>query len=57
MQRTPINFPMIGDLDRNVKGFCGTIYSNVNERFTERSVFVVDLTKKVKHSVTFPAST
>ena len=56
-QVTPVNFPMIGDSDRNVSNLYDMIHPNANDTLTVRSVFVVGPDKKVKLSITYPAST
>ena len=56
-QGTPVNFPMIGDPDRKVSNLYDMIHPNANDTLTVRSVFVVGPDKKVKLSITYPAST
>ncbi|MEI8024606.1 MAG: redoxin domain-containing protein, partial [Actinomycetota bacterium] len=56
-QGTPVNFPMIGDSDRKVSDLYDMIHPNANDTLTVRSVFVVGPDKKVKLSITYPAST
>jgi alkyl hydroperoxide reductase subunit AhpC len=56
-QGTPVNFPMIGDPDRTVADLYGMIHPNANDTMTVRSVFVIGPDKKVKLSLTYPAST
>jgi alkyl hydroperoxide reductase subunit AhpC len=56
-QGTPVNFPMIGDPDRTVSNLYDMIHPNVNDTLTVRSVFVIGPDKKVKLSITYPAST
>ena len=56
-QGTAVNFPMIGDADRAVSNLYGMIHPNANDTLTVRSVFVVGPDKKVKLTVTYPAST
>jgi thioredoxin-dependent peroxiredoxin len=51
------NFPMIGDPDKKVADLYGMIHPNANDTQTVRSVFVVGPDKKVKLSLTYPAST
>jgi alkyl hydroperoxide reductase subunit AhpC len=52
-----LNFPLIADHDRNVSDLYGMIHPNANDTLTVRSVFVVGPDKKVKLSITYPAST
>jgi alkyl hydroperoxide reductase subunit AhpC len=56
-QGTAVNFPMIGDPDRNVSGLYDMIHPNANDTLTVRSVFVIGPDKKVKLIITYPAST
>ena len=56
-QGTAVNFPMIGDLDRTVSNLYDMIHPNANDTLTVRSVFVVGPDKKVKLTLTYPAST
>jgi alkyl hydroperoxide reductase subunit AhpC len=56
-QGTPVNFPMIGDPDRNVSNLYDMIHPNANDTLTVRSVFVIGPDKKVKLTITYPAST
>ena len=52
-----MNFPMIGDPDRRVSNLYDMIHPNANDTLTVRSVFVIGPDKKVKLSITYPAST
>jgi alkyl hydroperoxide reductase subunit AhpC len=56
-QGTAVNFPMIGDADRNVSNLYDMIHPNANDTLTVRSVFVIGPDKKVKLTITYPAST
>lgn len=56
-QGTPVNFPMIGDPDRVVANLYDMIHPNANDTLTVRSVFVIGPDKKVKLTLTYPAST
>ena len=56
-QGTEVNFPMIGDPDRKVADLYDMIHPNANDTLTVRSVFVVGPDKKVKLTITYPAST
>ena len=56
-QGTPVNFPMIGDPERTVSNLYDMIHPNANDTLTVRSVFVVGPDKKVKLTITYPAST
>ncbi|CAB4798071.1 MAG: peroxiredoxin [Actinomycetota bacterium] len=56
-QGTAVNFPMIGDPDRTVSNLYDMIHPNASDSFTVRSVFVIGSDKKVKLTITYPAST
>jgi alkyl hydroperoxide reductase subunit AhpC len=51
------NFPLIADGDRKVANLYGMIHPNANDTMTVRSVFVIGPDKKIKLSLTYPAST
>lgn len=52
-----LNFPLIADHDRTVAGLFGMIHPNASDTLTVRSVFVIDPNKKIRLSLTYPAST
>jgi alkyl hydroperoxide reductase subunit AhpC len=52
-----LNFPLIADPDRKVANLYGMIHPNANDTLTVRSVFVIGPDKKLKLSLTYPAST
>jgi alkyl hydroperoxide reductase subunit AhpC len=52
-----VNFPMIADPERKVSNLYGMIHPNASDTFTVRSVFVIDPNKKVRLTITYPAST
>lgn len=56
-QGAKVNFPMIADGDRKVSDLYDMIHPNASDTFTVRSVFVIDPAKKVKLTLTYPAST
>lgn len=56
-QNTTVNFPIVADSDRNVATLYDMIHPNASEKFTVRSVFVIGPDKKVKLTITYPAST
>jgi alkyl hydroperoxide reductase subunit AhpC len=56
-QRTLVNFPLIADDDRNVATLYDMIHPNASEKATVRSVFVIGPDKKIKLTLTYPAST
>lgn len=56
-QGCSVNFPIIADADKKVANLYDMIHPNANETFTVRSVFVIGPDKKVKLTLTYPAST
>ena len=56
-QGQAVNFPMIGDRDSMVADLYDMIHTNANDTLTVRSVFVIGPDKKVKLTLTYPAST
>lgn len=56
-QNCNVNFPIIADADKTVANLYDMIHPNANETFTVRSVFVIGPDKKVKLTLTYPAST
>lgn len=51
------NFPLIADADRKVSDLYGMIHPNASDTLTVRSVFVIGPDRKVKLTLTYPAST
>ncbi len=56
-QNTTVNFPMIADDDKYVSSLYDMIHPNADDKLTVRSVFVIGPDKKVKLTLTYPAST
>ncbi|MCY4200743.1 MAG: peroxiredoxin [Gammaproteobacteria bacterium] len=56
-QGVDLNFPLIGDENRTVASLYDMIHPNANDTLTVRSVFVIGPDKKIKLSITYPAST
>jgi alkyl hydroperoxide reductase subunit AhpC len=56
-QGVALNFPIIGDEDHKVADLYDMIHPNANDTLTVRSVFIVAPDKKVKLTLTYPAST
>ncbi|OIQ39364.1 MAG: peroxidase [Bacteroidetes bacterium MedPE-SWsnd-G1] len=56
-QDTTVNFPIIADEDRKVSELYDMIHPNADSKLTVRSVFVIGDDKKVKLTITYPAST
>ena len=52
-----LNFPIIGDEDRKVADLYDMIHPNASDTLTVRSVFIIAPDKKVKLTLTYPAST
>ena len=52
-----LNFPLIADPDQKVANLYGMIHPNASDTFTVRSVFVIGPDKKLKLTLTYPAST
>jgi alkyl hydroperoxide reductase subunit AhpC len=55
-QGTALNFPLIADPDRKVADLYDMIHPNASDTFTVRSVFIIGPDKKVKLTLTYPAS-
>lgn len=56
-QNTTVNFPLIADENREVANLYGMIHSNASDNATVRSVFIIGPDKKIKLTLTYPAST
>lgn len=56
-QQTTVNYPLIADPDKQIAILYGMIHPNASENATVRSVFVIGPDKKIKLSLTYPAST
>lgn len=56
-QSTTVNFPIIADPDRTVSTLYDMIHPNADDSLTVRSVFIIGPDKKIKLSITYPAST
>lgn len=56
-QRTTVNYPIIADPDRKVANLYDMIHPNALDNLTVRSVFIIGPDKKVKLTLTYPAST
>ena len=52
-----LNFPLIADPDREIADLYGMIHPQADDTLTVRSVFVIGSDKKVKLTLTYPAST
>lgn len=56
-QQTNVNYPIIADQDRKVAELYQMIHESANDKLTVRSVFVIGPDKKIKLTITYPAST
>ncbi|MFV8370303.1 peroxiredoxin [Flavobacterium sp. LB2R40] len=56
-QNTTVNFPIIADQDKHIAELYDMIHPNASESFTVRSVFIIGPDKKIKLTLTYPAST
>ena len=56
-QSTTVNFPILADTDHKVSGLYDMIHPNASNTATVRSVFIIDPKKKVRLTITYPAST
>lgn len=56
-QNTQVNFPILADADRKVSTLYDMIHPNASATATVRSVFIIDPAKKVRLTLTYPAST
>ena len=56
-QACSMNFPIIADSDRKVAVAYDMIHPNADDKATVRSVFVIGPDKKIKLTITYPAST
>ena len=56
-QGAKVNFPILGDADRKVSTLYEMVHPLASDTLTVRSVFVIDPNKKVRLTLTYPAST
>ena len=56
-QGCAVNFPILADSDRKVATLYDMIHPNADDKTTVRSVFFIGPDKKIKASITYPAST
>jgi alkyl hydroperoxide reductase subunit AhpC len=56
-QDTKMNFPILADGDRKVSMLYDMIHPEADNTATVRSVFVIDPKKKIRLTITYPAST
>jgi thioredoxin-dependent peroxiredoxin len=56
-QKTTVNYPILADVDKKVSDLYGMIHPNANAKVTVRTVFVIDPSKKLRLTLTYPPST
>ncbi|MBO0329265.1 peroxiredoxin [[Muricauda] lutisoli] len=56
-QNTEVNFPIVADVERKVSDLYDMIHPNADDTLTVRSVFIIGPDKKIKLTLTYPAST
>ncbi len=56
-QKVVVDFPIIADNDKVVANLYDMIHPNASETFTVRSLFIIGPDKKIKLTITYPAST
>jgi alkyl hydroperoxide reductase subunit AhpC len=56
-QSTKLNFPIVADADRKVSMLYDMIHPEADNTATVRSVFIIDPKKKIRLTITYPAST
>lgn len=56
-QNTTVDFPIIADPDFEVSNLYGFVHPKASDKFTVRSVVIIDPNKLVKLLITYPAST
>lgn len=56
-QKVTMNYPILADSDRKVSDLYDMIHPKANDTLTVRSVFIIDPNKKLRLTLTYPAST
>ncbi|MGY6530670.1 MAG: peroxiredoxin [Cyanobacterium sp.] len=56
-QNTTVNYPILADGDRTVADLYGMVHPKSLNNLTVRSVFIIDPNKKLRLTITYPAST
>ena len=56
-QNTQLNYPIVADPIYTVSKLYDLVHPNASDKYTVRSVFVIGPDKKVKLTITYPAST
>ena len=56
-QKVKLDYPILADPDRKVSDLYDMIHPNADNTLTVRSVFIIDANKKLRLTITYPAST
>lgn len=56
-QHCSVNYPIIADPDKKIASLYDMIHPNADDKATVRSVFIIGPDKKIKLTITYPAST
>jgi alkyl hydroperoxide reductase subunit AhpC len=56
-QGAKVNYPILADADRKVARLYGMLHPEASDTLTVRSVFIIDPNKKIRATLTYPAST
>ena len=56
-QKTVVGFPILADADKKVAELYDLIHPNASTTATVRSLFIIDPNKKIRLTITYPAST
>jgi alkyl hydroperoxide reductase subunit AhpC len=56
-QNTTMNFPVVTDADKKVSQLYDMVHPQADDTATVRSVFIIDPNKKVRLTLTYPATT
>lgn len=56
-QQVTVGFPILADPDKSIANAYGMIHPHASETFTVRSLFIIGPDKKIKLTITYPAST
>src|SRR3546814_15143 len=56
-QKTTVNYPILADADHKVSDLYDMIHPNASTTATVRSVFIIDPARKIRLTITYPAST
>ncbi len=56
-QACTVDYPILADEDKSVSTLYDMFHPEANDKFTVRSVFIIDPNKKIRAMITYPAST